>query len=190
MTNRNIGCCRISTMTILILSICLLPSAWAATLYLVRHAEKQTDQSNPELTDQGLCRSEFLAELLHTAGIEKVMSSDYRRTLATAAPLARRLQLQVERYDPRQLDQLAEQLVISSADALIVGHSNTTPELVRLLGGSAEDMPETDYQRLYQVSIEDGRVTSRLFMMPKTLDPASCVQKTETPTPTADSDHH
>ncbi len=181
---------RFQALMIIGLTVCLLPAGQAATLYLVRHAEKQSDQSDPELTTQGQCRAVFLAELLHASGIEEVFSTDYRRTQATAMPLANRLGVEVTRYDPRQLELLAKQLADSTTDTLVVGHSNTTPELVRLLGGSAADMPETDYQRLYQISIGPETVQSHLFMMPMAFDPATCGQDNVDRTKLSDTKHH
>ena len=80
-------------------------------------------------------------------------------------------------YDPTQLAAFAAQLKAvspsdkSSAQAgggsvLVVGHSNTTPQLVRLLGGQATDMTEREYSRLYQLIIDSsGKVTTVLLTM-------------------------
>ncbi|MFC6978004.1 SixA phosphatase family protein [Microbulbifer taiwanensis] len=108
-------------------------------IYLVRHAEKVsgTDDRNPPLTESGRARAQHLAYVLGEAGIEKIYSSDYARTRQTAEPLADKLNLQVESYDPRALGELAQQLRQISGRTLVVGHSNTTPQLVELLGGES-----------------------------------------------------
>lgn len=120
------------------------------TLYLVRHAEKQAGD-DPALTEAGTARAETLADLLESEGIEAIWSTDYARTRDTAAPLADRLDLEVRLYDPSDLPGLTEQLKAEAQTALVVGHSNTTPELAEALGGEGgEPIDEPrEYDRLY-----------------------------------------
>ena len=123
-------------------------------IFLVRHAEKQAGP-NPSLTDEGTARAERLAGQLENAGIEVIYSTNYHRTQETAAPLAEALDLEITSYDPSDLPGFADHLKSDGRTALVVGHSNTTPALVILLGGEAEPMPETDYDRLYCLSGEE-----------------------------------
>jgi hypothetical protein len=60
-----------------------------ALVFLVRHAEKQTDGEDPALTAAGRQRALELARLLGESGISEVYSTDFARTRDTAAPLAR-----------------------------------------------------------------------------------------------------
>lgn len=145
----------------------------AADLYLVRHAEKVTDGSkDPELTVLGQERAENLAAVLRSTGIQKIFSSDFKRTRDTAAPLAEALGLSIQIYDPGALRPLADQLLKLEDNALVVGHSNTTAELVDLLGGEggAPIAEAWEYDRLYLVQTEGGRVsrTIRLHLPPAT----------------------
>ena len=132
----------------------------AFTLYLVRHAEKQLDGSrDPGLTDAGKHRAEQLASWLRNRNVMDIWSSDYKRTLGTAKPLLNELGLEVTIYDPRNLVELAEQLKSNSHNSLVVGHSNTTPELAGLLCQCAiAEMDESEYDRLIVISIGDGNV--------------------------------
>ena len=125
------------------------------TLYLVRHAEKQSDGSrDPELTEMGKNRAVQLGKWLQDKNIVDVWSSDYKRTLGTANPLLTELGLEANIYDPGKLAQLAEQLRNNHHNAFIVGHSNTTPELARLLCECAiADMDESEYDRLIVISV-------------------------------------
>ncbi len=133
-----------------------------ATVWLVRHAEKVDLTAESGLTEQGSARACALAHLLRSAGIERIHSSDYRRTRDTAAPLAARLGLDIELYDPRQLEDIAA-LLRQGGVHLVVGHSNTTPPLVRLLGGAADAMEDGDYDRLYRVTLGAGGVETLLL---------------------------
>lgn len=124
-------------------------------LYLVRHSEKQADDGeDPGLTDKGNQRSVQLAHWLLDKGITEIWSSDYRRSRDTAQPLASRLGLPVQLYDPHDLPALVGRLRENGHNALVVGHSNTTPDLARLLCVCyIEDMDESDYDQLIVVSV-------------------------------------
>jgi phosphohistidine phosphatase SixA len=136
-----------------------------ARIFLVRHAEKQTAGEDPALSEAGRMRAQELADLLQEAGIGHIYSTDFARTRDTAAPLADRLGLAVTIYDWDAMDALAAELTEPGRISLVVGHSDTTPELVRLLGGDPGepiDEPE-EYDRLYVVTVAaDGAVTSEL----------------------------
>jgi broad specificity phosphatase PhoE len=129
------------------------------SLYLVRHAEKQADSDDPGLTIEGRARAEFFARWMQDKNIRAIWSSDYRRTLETARPAADRLQLEVGLYDPRNQQALADQLLESGVNALVVGHSNTVPELATLLCGCHIDaMEHTDYDRAFVVHVGNAGV--------------------------------
>jgi phosphohistidine phosphatase SixA len=137
-----------------------------ATIYLVRHAEKTTEKNDPDLTAAGYDRAALLADMLVDAGITYIHSSDYKRTRETAAPLAEKLGLEIALYDPRDLPAMAAKLKERGGKHLVVGHSNTTPQLTELLGGAGGTpiVEATEYNRLYIVTIDaDGGVQSSLI---------------------------
>ena len=148
-------------LTLGIGSACTTQTDDSFTLYLVRHAEKQADGGeDPGLTDAGIYRSEQLAKWLQDKDIREVWSSDYQRTRDTAGPLVSALGLEMTLYDPRDLPALSEELLGNRDNALIVGHSNTTPDLTRLLCQcDISDMDESEYDQLYVVSVQRGETT-------------------------------
>lgn len=127
-------------------------------VFLVRHAEKTAEKNDPGLTEAGKARAIALADRLQGEGITHIHSSDYIRTRETAAPLAERLGLEVALYDPRDLPAMAAKLKSIPGRHLVVGHSNTTGELTELLGGDGGTpiVEETEYDRLYVVTMETG----------------------------------
>lgn len=135
-------------------------------VFLVRHAEKEEGGRDPELSKDGLARSKALAHVLRDAKIEHVHSTSYRRTQSTAAPIAEVLKKKIESYDPRSLPAVAERLRKAGSRHLVVGHSNTTPDLVKALGGEPGSPIEekTEYDRLYVVTVpKTGPVTTVLL---------------------------
>lgn len=162
-----------------ILFLLVAGSSWAATqgestesqhqvIYLVRHAEKVVNSSaqdrDPPLTNVGLERARHLAYVLGDVGLDHIYSSDYTRTRQTSEPLAKKLGLAIQSYDPGSLEEFARQLRQRGGRSLVVGHSNTTPRLVELLGGDGGDPIDeaTEYDRLYIVIRNGDRVTTLL----------------------------
>ncbi len=142
-----------------------LPDAMAAEpnlVYVVRHGEKTTSVKDPELTLQGHARARTLAVILGKAGIRAIFSTPTRRTQQTAAPLAQQIGLAVQAYDAAAPALVVEKIKALTGPTLLVGHSNTIGELVRLLGGAAgTPIGDDEYDRLYQLAIApDGTVTT------------------------------
>jgi len=128
------------------------------SLYLVRHAEKQADGSkDPGLTAAGEQRAEKLATWLADKNIIDVWSSDYQRSRHTAKPSLANSGLELKLYDPRDLPALAAKLRDRQNNAVVVGHSNTTPQLAGLLCNCVvADMDDLEYDLLFVVSVTDG----------------------------------
>jgi phosphohistidine phosphatase SixA len=135
-------------------------------VFLVRHAEKADHSQDPELSAAGRERAELLAKSLRSANIEFVHSSNFIRTRETATPTANEFGLDVTIYDPYSLNVFAEQLRQLGGRHLVVGHSNTTPAMVKLLGGNSGIAinEEGEFDRLYRVTIDnEGRVSTVLL---------------------------
>jgi phosphohistidine phosphatase SixA len=128
----------------------------ARTVILVRHAERAVGTS-PEvgISEAGRCRAEALAGMLADAGVRHIFTSEVARTGQTAAPLARILNLAPEVVPAKDVDALVAKLrsgPVGSA-ALVVGHSNTVPEIIERLGGGAvAPIGDSEYDRLFVVT--------------------------------------
>lgn len=138
------------------------------TIYLVRHAEKEAVGKDPDLLPQGQERARNIAAILGRAGITAIFSTPTARTQQTAAPLAQRTGVTVQLYDPRTPQALVDKVKAANGAVLIVGHSNTLPELVRLFGGApGADIGEDEYDRLYQLLRgPDGKVATIVLGSP------------------------
>jgi broad specificity phosphatase PhoE len=151
-------------------ALSLLPGLAAAepsAIYLVRHGEKMAGQ-DPELTPRGLARARDVAAILHRAGITAIFSTKTLRTQQTAAPLAQQTGLSVQFYDPLAPRALVEQVRKLTGAVVVVGHSNTLPELVKLFGGApGADILDDEFDRLYQLLPgADGQVRTILLGTP------------------------
>jgi phosphohistidine phosphatase SixA len=123
-----------------------------ATVYVMRHLQK-AEGADPGLTDEGKANAQKLAAMLARARPRAIYVSSTRRAQETAAPLAARLHLTPKVYDPRDTAGLVAQVKAERGTVLVVGHSNTVPEIVEKLGAPRPgDLGEADFGDLFKVS--------------------------------------
>jgi len=128
--------------------------------YVMRHLQKAAG-TDPGLTDEGQRCAARLAEEMAGSGVSAVYASTTRRARETAAPLAARLGLTPVEYDPRDTPALAARVRSEPGSVLVVGHSNTVPEIVERLGGARPgDLSEDRYGEVWRVARPGGAVTS------------------------------
>ncbi len=105
-------------------------------LIFVRHTEKADDGTrNPPLNPKGLERANALTKKLAAMPLSAIYSTNYKRTLMTATPTAFHFELPVYTYDFNNLEAFLNNVITQNKGTavLIVGHSNTTPNLINLV---------------------------------------------------------
>lgn len=142
------------------------------TVILVRHAEKTAAtemQSDVPLSDAGAARAHELARVLADTHIDAIYTTQFVRTRQTAAPLAKQHEIKavaVEAGDSYAED-MAKMIRTKHAGetVVIVGHSNTTPAVIRALGvSSAPAISDSQYDDLFIVTLAPG-ATPRLLTL-------------------------
>lgn len=132
------------------------------TVYLVRHAERDTaaSQTDPALSAVGLVRAQALSQLLARRRPAALFTTDTRRTRATLVPLAAAVRLTPEVYDAANPAALAGRIrqEFGGKTVVVVGHSNTLLPLIEALGGTlpVEEINESEYDYLFTVRLADG----------------------------------
>lgn len=153
---------------VVMLSACESKSDTAATIYIVRHAEKLTGPDigrNPELSEKGKARAQSLVQILGDKGITHIHSTDYIRTTKTAAPLAEKLGLDITIYKGRDLSALTQRIKVQGGIHFVIGHSNTTEQTAQALGAGTDLAPiaeKTEYDRLYEVTLRNDGTASAI----------------------------
>jgi broad specificity phosphatase PhoE len=133
--------------------------AISSPVYVSRHLQKG-EGDDPPLTAEGTANAERLASMLADKGIVAIFVTPTRRTTETATPLAKRLGITITTYDPRDPDALVRAVAAASGPVLVVGHSNTVPDLVARFGGQRPaPMSEEDFGTLFVVE-PDGTVAA------------------------------
>ena len=131
---------------------CARPAATGVTtVYLVRHAEKKLDNEDPDLTEAGQQRAQALAHALRSERLDAIFSTETRRTRQTAAPAAEARGLKVRLYGKEDITRVIMHVRRAPGRYLVIGHSNTVPDLVSRLGGEpgAAIDEASEFDRLY-----------------------------------------
>ena len=134
--------------------------------YFIRHAEKDRSDStnkNPSLTIQGLERANKWALFFKDKNIAAVYSTNYKRTQQTALPIAKEQNLEIISYTAKEL--ISEKFIADNKgkNIVIVGHSNTTPELVNSLLGEKkyEDIADRENNNVFVVTLTKNKTTAK-----------------------------
>jgi len=132
------------------------------TIILVRHAERDTTGApDHPLTAPGLLRAQELVHTLGGSGISTIYVTRWQRTRHTALPLATAIgeSLTVVNDVPETVRRLRTSHV--DRTVLVVGHSNTIPDIVAGLTGRPFPTPDhVAYDGMWVVTLSrDGRAS-------------------------------
>src|SRR5258705_1933597 len=137
-------------------------SAASTTIVVVRHAEKSTDDPrDPSLTAAGQQRALVLSSVLKDAGVTAIYTTQYKRNRQTAEPLAQRNGISITERpisgaNTTYAQELAHEILTTNAgkSVLVVGHSNTVPDIVKALSGTAvAPITDPEYDHIFIVTI-------------------------------------
>lgn len=156
-------------MKCLLIALFISVTAHSQTYYIVRHAEKESQQANMSsdvpLSDKGKQRAEALENVLKDKNIKYIFSTNTIRTTSTAQPTADYFKLKIETYKPMPDSAFINQLRSVNGNVLIVGHSNTVDDIVNMLCGTKEvngDLNDSEYDNLFVIKKEgDHYIFSR-----------------------------
>jgi phosphohistidine phosphatase SixA len=151
----------IGGLLVVALGFWILSAASTTTVFVMRHAEKaEAPADDPPLSQAGEARALELEQHFGRApkgqGLDAIYVSEFRRTQDTIRPLANRLgipMIVVPAAEPAQVvDRALDEY--RGGSVLIVGHSNTVPDIVEELSGDeVGPMSEAEYGILYIVAV-------------------------------------
>ena len=131
--------------------------------YVMRHLQRAPGE-DPGLSDEGRGNAERLSGWFYDERPTAIYVSATRRARETAAPLAARLGVAAKEYDPRDTPGLVDRVKAESGIVLIVGHSNTVPDIVESLGGEKPAaLAESDFGAIWRVGRGGKTETSKLY---------------------------
>ena len=140
-------------------------------IYLIRHAEKiRSDKSekDPLLNKTGLLRAQKWSEIFEKIEIDKILSTNTKRTISTVIPTSTDKKIEIEIYSPDKIDYESFLKENKGRKVLIVGHSNTIPETTNNLikNNFYSDIEDNNNSNLYYVNICNGIISHELLYYP------------------------
>ena len=172
LTAKGKGQPRRALIALALLAALLVPAAAHAqqTVIFVRHAERADGgatmsagaaPADPLLSAVGEARAAKLATMLADAGIKAIYATEFRRTQDTGKPLAAKLGLTVRTMAGKDTAGLVSRLKSQHPKdvVLLIGHSNTVPDLIKALGGPAVTMRDDEYDAMYILTPATGTMT-------------------------------
>ena len=138
--------------------------------YFIRHAEtvKDITDNDPILSVAGKQHALRYIDFFKDLSIDEVYSTNFNRTKETVNPLAKSRNLEVQIYNPYKLDYADFVSKAKNKTIVVVGHSNTTPELANKVIGKFvySQMTEDNYSDIFKVIIEpDGSINSEIVIL-------------------------
>jgi len=131
---------------------------------IVRHGEKATDGgADPDLSSAGRARADALARILKDSGITAIFTSEFKRTQETAVPTATFVHVTPTVVAAKDTAALVAKLHQLNGNALVVGHGDTIPNLIKALGiNTPINIADHDYSELLIVTLGDKPQLFRL----------------------------
>ena len=128
-------------------------------IIIVRHAEKENDGTkNPSLSEIGKLRAEKLNKMFADVKFDKLFSTPYSRTKETLQPISTNRNLEITDYNPSDKN-FGKYLVANQngKTILVVGHSNTCPDLVNILINKSkyQSLDETEYGNIWILTFKN-----------------------------------
>ncbi len=133
------------------------------TYYVMRHLHTPQGERDPDLTAEGQAAAQRLLPMFTRERPAAIYVSSFKRSQQTAAPLAARLGLTPIIYDPADTPGLVARVRAGPFPVLIVGHSNTVPDIVEQLGGPRPaPLTHPDFGDLWRIGGDGTTVKQRV----------------------------
>ena len=114
------------------------------------------ESDDPELSPKGIERAEKLAQIIRLYKAKMVFSTDYKRTKATVNPYILNNKVGLQTYTAAKQNDLktmiAQRFLINT---VIVGHSNSIPQLINNIAGlNLSEFASNDYANLIVIKTD------------------------------------
>lgn len=139
---------------------CLLPLQ-AATIILVRHAEKAGPTGDVPLNEEGFKRAALLARMLRDTRFTAIYTTELQRTRQTAQPIAQAQSITTTVIVAKDTETLLTALKSArpTDTILVVSHSNVVPTIAERLAAKIAPLDDTDYSRLIVINTHASPAT-------------------------------
>jgi broad specificity phosphatase PhoE len=129
------------------------------TVILIRHAERLAappGNNDPHLSAAGKARAKLLVRVLSQANVSAIYTSNFVRTIETAQPLADALG--ISPIKASDAEDIKKDILLKHAGktVLVVGHTDTVPEVIQLFGdNSGHEIDEDEFDNMFVATVLD-----------------------------------
>jgi len=151
----------------LFLIVWSLPCLAQRAIVVVRHADKIDDTDDAVLSPTGQAQAERLANVLKDLGISTIYTTQFKRTIQTATPLADLLGIKLLAYEQTDVDGVVKEIREKHPKevVMVVGHRSTVPRILKQFGASEVVALETsEYDSLFILTLPPDQSPTLLHL--------------------------
>jgi broad specificity phosphatase PhoE len=144
-----------------------LPCFAQRTIVVVRHADKIDDSDDAILSSTGEEQARRLAHVLKDLGIGAIYTTQFKRTIQTATPLADSLRIKLFSYEQTDVDGVVKEIRKRHAKEIImvVGHRSTVPKILKQFGAKEQvALGSSEYDSLFILTLPPDQSPTLLHL--------------------------
>jgi broad specificity phosphatase PhoE len=144
-----------------------LPCFAQRTIVVVRHADKIDDSHDAILSPTGEAQAKRLAHVLKDLGISAIYTTQFKRTIQTATPLANSLKIKLLSYEQTDVDGVVKEIQQKHPKevVMVVGHRSTVPKVLKQFGASEPvALGSSEYDSLFILTLPPGQSPTFLHL--------------------------
>ena len=152
---------------LLLLIVGSLPGFGQRTVVVVRHADKIDDTDDAVMSPTGEAQAKRLAHVLKDVGIGAIYTTQFKRTIQTAAPLADLLKIKLLAYEQTDVDGVVKEIQQKHLKevVMVVGHRSTVPKILKQFGASEPvALESSEYDSLFILTLPPGQSPTLLHL--------------------------
>ena len=151
----------------LLLLLGSLPGFGQRTVVVVRHADKIDNTDDAVLSPTGEAQAKRLAHVLKDVGISSIYTTQFKRTIQTAAPLADLLKIKLSTYEQTNVDGVVKEIQqkYPKEVVMVVGHRSTVPKILKQFGATEPvALGSSEYDSLFILTLPPGQSPTLLHL--------------------------
>lgn len=136
-------------------------------IVVVRHADKIDDSDDAVLSPTGEAQAKRLAHVLKDLGISAIYTTQFKRTIQTATPLADLLKIKLRAYEQTDVAGVVKEVQRKHPKevVMIVGHRSTVPRILKQFGASEPvALGSSEYDSLFVLTLPPGQLPTLLHL--------------------------
>jgi broad specificity phosphatase PhoE len=156
-----------SISVLLLLLLWSLPCLAQRTIVVVRHADKIDDSHDAVLSPTGEAQAKRLAHVLKDVGITAIYTSQFKRTIQTATPLADLLKVKPFTYEQTDIDGVVKEIRHKHPRevVMVVGHRSTVPKILKQFGAlEPVALGSSEYDSLFILTLPPNQSPTLLHL--------------------------